>query len=92
MVHCWQELRGSSREGLIMNDSNEIKGTTYEEDLEELTKLVDEIGQEDCPVDQLEIKVKRAADLIRGLRDRLTATETTVQEVLNELEESRGDQ
>ena len=71
-----------------MNDVIAIKGTTYEENLEELTKLVDEIGQEDCPVDQLEIKVQQAADLIRGLRDRLTSTETTVQEVLKELEDS----
>jgi exodeoxyribonuclease VII small subunit len=71
-----------------MVDSNSKK-TTYEEDLEELTQLVDEIGREDCPVDQLEIKVKRAAYLIRSLRERLASTETTVQEVLSELEKSR---
>ena len=70
-----------------MVDSNSKK-TTYEEDLEELTQLVDEIGREDCPVDQLEIKVKRAAYLIRSLRKRLASTESTVQEVLSELEES----
>ncbi|NOQ23087.1 MAG: exodeoxyribonuclease VII small subunit [Candidatus Aegiribacteria sp.] len=74
-----------------MNDISAIKGTTYEENLEELTKLVDEIGREDCPVDKLEIKVQQAADLIRGLRNRLASTETTVQEVLKELEESRSD-
>lgn len=71
-----------------MNDKSDKK-RTYEEDLKELTELVDEIGQEDCPVDQLEIKVKRAADLIRNLRERLASTETTVQEVLSELEKSR---
>lgn len=70
-----------------MNDGSDKKAT-YEDNLEELTKLVDEIGQEDCPVDQLEIKVKRAADLIRNLRERLASTESTVQEVLSELEES----
>ena len=89
MVHCWQELKRSSREGLIMNEISAVKETTYEEGLEELTKLVDEIGREDCPVDQIENKVKQAADLIRDLRERLTSTETTVQEVLNDLEESR---
>lgn len=73
-----------------MNDNSAIKETTYEENLDELTKLVDEIGREDCPVDHLETKVQQAADLIRGLRNRLTSTETTVQEVLKELEESRG--
>ena len=81
--------RGSPREGLIMNDVSALKETTYEENLNELTKLVDEIGREDCPVDLLETKVQQAADLIRGLRNRLTTTETTVQEVLKELEESR---
>lgn len=75
-----------------MNDVSAVKETTYEENLDELTKLVDEIGREDCPVDQLETKVQQAADLIRNLRDRLTSTETTVHEVLKELEESRADQ
>jgi len=68
-----------------MNKSADKK-ITYEESLEELTNLVDEIGREDCPVDQIEIKVKRAADLIRNLRERLTSTETTVREVLSEIE------
>ncbi len=86
MVHFQQESIESFREGLIMNDNS---GITYEENLDELTKLVDEIGREDCPVDLLETKVQQAADLIRGLRNRLTSTETTVQEVLKELEESR---
>ncbi len=73
-----------------MINGSGIKETTYEEGLEKLTELVDEIGREDCPVDQLESKVKQAADLIRGLRERLASTETTVQEVLSELDESRG--
>ncbi len=89
MVHYPQESKESPREGLIMNDTSGIKEATYEENLDELTKLVDEIGREDCPVDHLEIKVQQAADLIRGLRNRLTSTETTVGEVLKELEESR---
>jgi exodeoxyribonuclease VII small subunit len=64
----------------------EEKNATYEDDLDELTRLVDQIGEEDCPVDQLESKVRRAADLIRSLRERLSATETTVREVLGDLE------
>lgn len=73
----------------MMNENSDGIRKTYEEDLEELTILVDEIGQENCPVDQLEIRVKRAADLIRSLRERLASTETTVREVLSELEKSR---
>ncbi|MBN2585958.1 MAG: exodeoxyribonuclease VII small subunit [Candidatus Fermentibacteraceae bacterium] len=71
---------------MSMIDVSSEKKTTYEEDLEELTRLVDQIGEEDCPVDQLEDKVRRAADLIRSLRERLSATETTVQEVLSRIE------
>jgi len=69
-----------------MIDVSSEKIATYEEDLEELTRLVDQIGEEDCPVDQLEDKVRRAADLIRSLRERLSTTETTVQEVLGSIE------
>ncbi len=72
-----------------MNEKNTNDGTSYEDYLEELTNLVDEIGKDDCPVDQLEIRVRRAADLIRNLRGRLASTETTVQEVLKELENDR---
>ncbi len=72
-----------------MTEKNTNDKTSYEDYLEELTNLVDEIGRDDCPVDQLEIKVRRAADLIRNLRGRLASTETTVQEVLKELENDR---
>ncbi len=72
-----------------MTEKDTVDKTSYEEYLEELTGLVDEIGRDDCPVDQLEIKVRRAADLIRNLRERLASTETTVQEVLKELENDR---
>ena len=74
-----------------MNETAAVSEKTYEEDLEELTRLVDEIGEQDCPVDQLETKVRRAADLIRSLRERLAATETTVQEVLEELDGTAGE-
>lgn len=71
-----------------MNDKREKKITpSYEDDIEELTSLVDEIGKDDLPVDLLEGKVKRAAELIRSLRERLSATETAVKEVLEELKE-----
>lgn len=81
--------RGLPRKGLTMTENNTGDKASYEDYLDELTNLVDEIGRDDCPVDQLEIKVRRAADLIRNLRERLASTETTVQEVLKELENDR---
>ncbi len=74
-----------------MDDDSKKTGRSYEEDLEELTKLVDGIGAEDCPLDSLEEMVKKAAYLIRTLRRRLTSTETTVREILDQLEEETKD-
>lgn len=66
-----------------MSDKKEM---TYEQQMEELTEIVDQIGREDCPVDELESRVRRAADLIRALRERLSETEMAVTEVLEELD------
>jgi exodeoxyribonuclease VII small subunit len=66
--------------------SDKSNGMTYEQQMEELTEIVDQIGREDCPVDELESRVRRAADLIRGLRARLAKTELAVSEVLRELD------
>jgi exodeoxyribonuclease VII small subunit len=64
---------------------------TYEEELAELTTIVDEIGSEDCPVDTLENRVTRAAKLIRNLRGRLASTELTVKNVLEGIESGNGE-
>jgi exodeoxyribonuclease VII small subunit len=61
------------------------KEPTFEEQMEELNRLVDEVGREDCPLDELESKVRRSAGLIRDLRARLASTEMSVREVLEEL-------
>jgi len=75
-----------------MNDEQDrqIEVLSYEEGLEELTRLVDEIGRDDCPVDQLEVKVRNAADLLKELRKRLASTEVTIREVLEGLESDRN--
>lgn len=67
------------------------KEPTFEEQMEELNRLVDEVGREDCPLDELECKVRRSAGLIRDLRARLASTEMSVREVLDELKAGRRD-
>jgi len=62
------------------------KNRSYAEMMEELTRLVDEVGREDCPVDGLETRVARAAELIGLLRERLKATEVAVKSVLSGLD------
>jgi exodeoxyribonuclease VII small subunit len=62
------------------------KEPTFESQMAELSQIVDSIGRDDCPVDQLEDRVRRAAELIRTLRARLSSVEVSVREVLADLE------
>jgi len=63
--------------------SEEIK---YTEAFEELQQIVQEIEEGEISVDELSVKVKRAALLIRICKTKLTATEEDVNEILKELE------
>lgn len=60
---------------------------TYREAFEELEAIVREIEEGEIDVDQLSGKVKRAAQLIRICRRKLTVTEEDVGKILQELEE-----
>lgn len=57
----------------------------YQEAFAELERIVREIESEAVDVDQLAAKVKRASELIKICREKLTATETDVQEILKEI-------
>jgi exodeoxyribonuclease VII small subunit len=58
----------------------------YTEAFEELQEIVSEIEGGDISVDELSNKVKRAAFLIKICKDKLTATEGDVNQILKELE------
>lgn len=58
----------------------------YTEAFEELRKIVSEIEAGVISVDALSDKVKRAAQLIRVCKAKLTATEEDVSKILKELE------
>lgn len=60
---------------------------SFEDALEELSGIVEAIAGEDCPIDSLEEKVRRAADLIRMLRSRLARTQEMVTEILDGLQD-----
>jgi len=62
------------------------KAPNYTEAFQELQAIVTEIENGEISVDQLSEKVKRAALLIRICKDKLTATEGDVNQVLKELE------
>ncbi len=63
--------------------NEEIK---YTEAFDELQQIVQEIEEGEITVDELAVKVKRAAQLIKICKNKLTTTEEDVNEILKELE------
>jgi exodeoxyribonuclease VII small subunit len=63
--------------------ANEIK---YTEAFEELQQIVSDMEDGEITVDELSIKVKRAAELIKICKNKLTSTEEDVNLILKELE------
>lgn len=60
----------------------------YTEAFEELQEIVSEIEQGEISVDELSQKVKRAAQLIKICKSKLTTTEADVNKILKELDAS----
>ena len=58
----------------------------YVESFNELQKIVSEIEQGEISVDELSEKVKRAAELIKLCKSKLTSTEEDVNKILRELD------
>jgi exodeoxyribonuclease VII small subunit len=58
----------------------------YTEAYKELQQIVADIEKGEINVDDLSVKVKRAAVLIKLCKSKLTETETDVNEILKELE------
>lgn len=63
----------------------------YTEAFNELLGIVAEIEEGEISVDELSAKVKRAAQLIKICRKKLTSTEEDVNKILEELEEKDAD-
>jgi exodeoxyribonuclease VII small subunit len=63
------------------------KKISYTEAMMELEEIVAEIEQGEITVDTLSEKVKRASELIRICKNKLTSTEEDVNKILQELKE-----
>jgi exodeoxyribonuclease VII small subunit len=59
----------------------------YEEAFTELQKIVEDIETGEISVDELSIKVKRAAILLKICKEKLSSTEEDVNQILKELDE-----
>ncbi len=63
------------------------KQMNYVEAFEELQQIVSDIEEGEITVDELSAKVKRAAELIRVCKLKLTTVEGDVNKILEELED-----
>jgi exodeoxyribonuclease VII small subunit len=70
---------------------NMTKKISYTEAFEELQRLVEEIESGEISVDELSEKVKRATELIKICKTKLTSTEEDVNKILKELESASDD-
>lgn len=59
----------------------------YSAAYEELQNIINEMEQGNIGIDELSVKVKRAAELINYCKKKLKNTEMDVAEILNQLEE-----
>jgi exodeoxyribonuclease VII small subunit len=66
------------------------KQPDYAEAFEELQQIVSDIEEGEITVDELSAKVKRASELIRICKKKLTTVETDVNRILEDLEEIPG--
>ena len=61
------------------------KEILYTKAIEELEEIVTSIENEDVNVDELSVKVKRAAELINICKDKLQKTEEEVDSILKDI-------
>lgn len=63
--------------------NSELKYTTA---FKELQQIVSDMEDGEITVDELSVKVKRAAELIKICKEKLSSTEEDVSQILKELE------
>ena len=62
-----------------------MKETTYTAALEELKEIVDQLENDSISVDELTEKMKRATELMKICKDKLTKTEEEINKTIAEL-------
>lgn len=62
-----------------------IKDTSYTKAYDELQEIVSEMENSEITIDDLDVKIKRAAELLKICKDKLYKTEKNVQDVLEEI-------
>lgn len=60
---------------------------SYTEAHRELQEIVSEMENSEINIDMLDVKIKRASELLRICKDKLFKTEKNVQEILEEIKD-----
>ena len=73
-----------------MSETLESDNLRYRDAMVELSRILREIEGEDVDVDELAVKVERAADLVRLCRSKIEATEMKVRAIIDGLDADEG--
>lgn len=68
-----------------MSNQEETEKLTYAEAVKELEEIVARMQSDNCDIDKLSAYTRRAIELLRLCRKRLTATDEEIQKCLEEL-------
>ena len=63
------------------------KGFKYQEAVDELNDILEDLQSERVDVDEVSVKVKRATELIRLCKERIQKTEIEVNKIVKEFDE-----
>ena len=65
---------------------------TYKEAFKELEEIVWEMENSEIDIDQLDMKIKRASELLKICKDKLYKTEKNVKKILDEINAYSADE
>ncbi|MDD7343642.1 MAG: exodeoxyribonuclease VII small subunit [Bacteroidales bacterium] len=73
-----------------MDNDNNNKPLTYSAAMAELEEIVKKMQSPDCSIDNLSTYTARSLELLKVCKAKLTATDSELQKILKELDESVG--
>lgn len=73
-----------------MDNDNNNKPLTYNAAMAELEEIVKKMQSPDCSIDNLSTYTARSLELLKVCKAKLTATDSELQKILKELDESVG--
>ena len=71
-----------------MNNPNNMPEISYNDAIQEIECIIKEMQSDTCDIDKLANNTKRAAELIGICKQKLTRTESEIQNILNTLEKA----